>query len=245
MSEFGKVLDENSNKSKVSYGSDFIKINSEHSSVVRVMDASPETSVSHYVPKGHHAFPTANAGKGMSFMCPGKDCPICAWNKEQRSKNPTTKDVLNGRRVYTFNVLDRTPVVVCPSCGAEYYESGNSYPSECECGKDLSNTLPAPRNKIQIMQKGKKIIDQFKSFEQESELGDLREYDIKLDTRGQKTETVTTCIPRAKTKIDMKAVVGADWKDKLYDCKQAVAPLSVDAIKKILEGDDYYSVLKG
>jgi hypothetical protein len=247
MSEFGKTLDESNKRpsTKAKYGSDFIKIGSEHQTVIRVLDAKPEVSWSHFVPKGHHAFPNANAGKGMSFMCPGWDtCPICAWNKEQKKGDPKTKDVLNARKVYTFNVLDRTPVVTCPSCEAEHYESGNAYPSECECGADLSGVTPAPRNKLQIMQKGKRIIDQFKSFEEEPELGDLKEYDIKLDTRGKGSESMTTCVPKQKSKLDLKKLVGEDWQSKLYDCKQIVAPLPAEAITRILNGEDYYTVLK-
>ena len=246
MSEFGKTLDESNKRtsSRARYGSDFIKVTSDHQTVMRVLDTRPEVHWSHFVPKGHHAFPNANAGKGMSFMCPGwDDCPICAWNREQKKADPKTKDVLNARKLYTFNVLDRTSIAVCPSCEAEHYESGGSYPSECECGADLSEIEPKPRNKVQIMQKGKRIVDQFKSFEEEPELGDLREYDIKLDTRGKGSESMTTCVPKQKTKIDMTETLGEGWEDKLYDIKQVTSPLPADAIGRILNGEDYYTVL--
>jgi len=246
MSEFGKILDESSKRTttRARYGSDFIKVTSDHQTVIRVLDIRPEVQWSHFVPKGHHAFPNANAGKGMSFMCPGwDDCPICAWNRGQKKTDPKTKDVLNARKLYTFNVLDRTSIALCPSCEAEHYESGGSYPSECECGADLSKVEATPRNKIQIMQKGKRIVDQFKSFEEEPELGDLKNYDIKLDTRGKGSESMTTCVPKQKTEIDIVEAVGEDWKDKLYDIKQVTAPLSADAIERILNGEDYYTVL--
>jgi len=247
MSDFGKTLEESNKKGgKTRYGSDFIKINSDHPSVIRVLDAKPETSWSHFVPKGHHAFPQANAGKGMSFMCPGwDDCPICAYNRAQKEQDPKTKDTLNARRVYTFNVLDRTPVVVCPSCEAEYYENGGSYPSECECGAELANVDPTPRNRVQIMQKGKRIIEQFKSFEEEPELGNLRDYDIKLTTSGKGSETMTTCVPKQKTKIDYDVIFGENWEEEqLYDCAAIVKPLPVEAVNRILNGEDYYTVLK-
>lgn len=246
MSEFGKTLDESEKRTttRARYGSDFIKTTSEHQTVIRVLDTRPEVNWSHFVPKGHHAFPNANAGKGMSFMCPGwEDCPICAWNREQKKADPNTKDLLNARKLYTFNVLDRTPVAVCPSCEAEHYESGGSYPSECECGADLSAVEAKPRNKVQIMQKGKRIVDQFKSFEEEPEMGDLQEYDIKLDTRGKASETMTTCVPKQKTKVDLAETLGDDWEDKLYDIKQVTSPLPGEAVNRILQGEDYYTVL--
>ena len=246
MSEFGKTLDESNKRTstRARYGSDFVKVTSDHQTVIRVLDGKPEVNWSHFVPKGHHAFPNANAGKGMSFMCPGwDDCPICAWNRAQKKADPKTKDTLNARKLYTFNVLDRTPVVFCPSCEAEHYEAGGSYPTECECGADLSEAEARPRNKIQIMQKGKRIVDQFKSFEEEPELGDLKEYDIKLDTRGKGSESMTTCVPKQKTELDLAEVVGEGWEDKVYDIKQVTSPLPGDVIKRILNGEDYYTVL--
>lgn len=248
MSEFGKTLDESNKKvtTKTRYGSDFIRTTSDHQTVIRVIDDKPKVHWSHFVPKGHHAFPNANAGKGMSFRCPGwDDCPICAWNRQQKETNPTTKDTLNARKLYTFNVLDRTPVVICPICGAEHYNLVDAYPSECECGVDLSKVDAVPRNRIQIMQKGKRIIDQFKSFEEEPELGDLREYDVKLDTRGKGSDSMTTCIPKQKTVVDMAEVLGEGWEKKLYDVEQVISPLSADIINRILRGEDYYGVLKG
>ncbi len=247
MSEFGKTLDDSNKRvPRARYGSDFIKLTNEHQTVVRVLDTKPEVNWSHFVPRGHHAFPTANAGKGMSFMCPGwDDCPICTWNRAQKKNDPKTKDVLNARRLYTFNVLDRTPVVSCPSCEAEHYEVGGGYPSECECGADLSETEAGPRNKVQIMQKGKRIVEQLQSFEDEPELGDLREYDIKLDTRGQGSDSMTTCIPKQKTKIDIVDTLGEAWEDKVYDITQVTASLPTKSITRILAGEDYYTVLKG
>jgi hypothetical protein len=246
MSEFGKAVDQNNGKNKKTrFGTDFIKLSNEHQSVVRILDAKPEVSWSHFVPKAHHAFPKANNGKGMSFMCPGMDtCPICAWNKQQKSKDSKTKDVINASKKYTFNVLDRTSVKTCPSCGAEYYEIQNNYPDECECGEKLDKIEEAPRNKIQIMQKGKRVIDQLKALEEQKDFGDVREYDIRFHTMGQGTESMTTCIPSQKAKLDLVKILGKDWEEKKYNIKDVVTPLSAESISKILSGEDYYSVVK-
>lgn len=246
MSEFGKTLDDsNKRNTRARYGSDFVKVSSDHQTVIRILDSVPGVNWSHFVPKGHHAFPNANNGKGMSFMCPGWDeCPICIWNRKQKKADPKTKDTLNARKLYTFNVLDRTPVMTCPSCEAEHYEASGAFPGECECGASLSEVESGPRNKIQIMQKGMRIVEQFKSFEEEEELGDLREYDVKLDTRGKGSESMTTCVPKQKTSIDFAEVLGDDWKDKLYDIEQITSSLPTEAIDRILKGEDYYTVLK-
>jgi hypothetical protein len=246
MSEFGKTIEQSEKRTttRPKFGSDFIRISSEHETTLRILDEKPEVSWSHFVPKGHHAFPQANAGKGMSFICPGfQVCPICKWNQEQRKKDPKTKDVLNTRMVYTFNVLDRTPIVVCPSCEAQHYKIDGSYPAECECGADLKDVESTPKNKFQIMQKGKRIMDQIKALEADPDFGDLRGYDLKLTTRGKGSESMTSCVPKKKEKLDLKAVFGEDWEAKKYNVKDVVSPLPADAVGRILNGEDYYSVL--
>ena len=244
MSEFGKTVAENTRpRTKGRSGSDYIRTTSDHQTVIRVLDEKPVVTWSHFVPKQHHAFPKANNGKGMSVTCTGRDtCPICAWNAEQRKTDPKTKDVLNARQLYTFNVIDRTPVVTC-ECGNEHYEVNGTYPPTCECGKSLTNISSKPRNKIQIMQKGKRIIEQFQSFEEEPELGDLRNYDVKLDTRGKGSESMTTCVPKQKSKLDLAKILGADWETKKYDVAATVAPLEPEQVSRILNGEDYATVL--
>lgn len=231
---------------RVSTGADYIKLTSEHPTIIRVLDAKPVVSWSHFVPKKHSAFPNANSGKGMSFICPGISiCPICEWNKQQKAKEDKPKNLLGSRKVFTFNVLDRTPVVVCPSCGAEYYESSTGFPEECSsdgCGTSLVDVEPQPRNKIQIFQKGVMVLNQFISFEEE--FGDINSYDIKLDTRGTADQSNTICVPKPAVELDLEEVLGKDWQDQLYNIPERVKPMDVSNIERILGGEDYYSVFK-
>ena len=206
-------------RDRASAGSDYVRLNSEHATVIRILDKEPVQSWSHYVPKKHTAFPNANNGKGMSFICPGMNvCPICSWNKEQKNKEEKPKNLLNSRKIYTFNVLDRTVVVACASCGAEYYENKDGYPEDCsnpDCNASLVDTDPSPRNKVQIFQKGIRVTEQFIAFE--AEFGDVVNYDIKLDTRGTGDQSATICIPKPPTPLDLAEVLGEDWKDKLFN----------------------------
>ena len=203
-------------------------------------------SWSHFVPKKHTAFPNANSGKGMSFMCPGMDiCPICEWNKAQRAKEHNPRNLLNSRKVFTFNVIDRTPVITCPSCGSEYYESKNGFPEECsnsDCNASLEGIEPAPRNKIQIFQKGVRIAEQFIAFEKE--FGDVNSYDIKLDTRGTGDQSFTICVPKPPKALNLDKILGEGWKDRVYNIKEIVKPIEVGGIKRILDGEDFYTVVK-
>jgi hypothetical protein len=245
MSEFSEtVKDSKVSKPRVTFSSDFIRITEDHQTTVRVLDAKPEIRWSHWIPPKHHAFPNVNASKGISIICPGLEiCPICLWNKEQKSSDPKTKDLLRARKIYTFNVLDRTPVITCTNCEAEHYEmKGAGYAEECNCGASLTDVEPAPRNKVQIMQKGIRIVDQLIAFEEEPDLGDVSTYDIKMDTRGKGGDAMTTCIPKQKTDLDLAGILGEEWETKKYDIKQTVAPLVPEQIMKILEGESYYNV---
>lgn len=245
MSEFKDAVESSRvAKQKVTFGSDYLRITDEHQTVIRVLDNKPEIRWSHWIPPNHHAFPSSNAGKGISIVCPGWDaCPICEWNKAQKAKDKDTKDLLRARKIYTFNVLDRTPVVNCASCSAEYYEiKGTGFPTSCACGENLP-TESQPRNKIQILQKGIRLIDQLIAFEDEPDLGEITGYDIKIDTRGKGGEAMSTCIPKQKSKLDLKKVLGEGWEDKKYNVAQVMSPLDTEKISKILGGEGYYNVV--
>lgn len=250
MGEFSDVIKESNKpreKREFSTGSDFIRFTKNHTTIVRVLDKVPFVSWSHFVPKRHVAFPNTNAGKGMSFMCPGRDiCPICEWNKQQTSGGEKPKNLLNSRRVYTFNVLDRTPVVNCPSCSSEYYEENQSgFPDECSnpsCGVSLVDVEAAPRNKIQVFQKGIRVVDQFISFE--NEFGNIDSYDIKLDTRGSGDSISTVCVPKQPVELNLEEIIGENWEEKLYNIKELCKPMDPERIKRILDGEDFFSVVK-
>lgn len=248
MGKFSQVIKESSApmQSNLRTGSDFVKLTNKHQTVIRVIDTEPKVSWSHWVPQGHHAFPACNAGKGMSFICPGLDvCPICLFNKAQKAKDPKTTDLLKARRVYTFNVLDRTTTLVCPNCQVEHYEEANSFPATCgNCNASLSDVTPEPRNKIKIMQKGRRIADQFTAFEEEPDLGDVTGYDIKMDTRGKGTESMTTCIPKSPVALDYDTILGEGWEENKYKIDEVAAALTPEKITRVLSGEDYYIVAK-
>lgn len=217
----------------VRYTSDFLKVTDEHRTIIRVLDDTPVTAWSHFV-KGNKTFPMANKGKGISIICPGMDiCPICIWNKTQEAK-----DQLKSRKVFAFNVLDRTPVITCPTCGVEHYDKiGTSYSPICECGADISKVKPAARNKVQIFQKGVRVTEQISTFEEE--YGNVTKYDIKLDTKGKLQEATTVLVPKQESKLDFVVE-----KDSMFDIETSLKPLRPDQIKRILDGEGYFDVAK-
>ncbi|MFH1668009.1 MAG: hypothetical protein ABH884_03245 [Candidatus Komeilibacteria bacterium] len=225
---------------RITYGSDYVKLTNEHMTVIRVLDETPKVVWKHYIPRGH--FTNANNGKGMSIICDRPGCVICEMNKgldDDRKKMKASKR-------WIFNVLDRTPVIVCPNCGAEYYETKGGYPQTCTNridGGDCRTTLPeepSPRNKIQILERGRTLVDQL--VEYEDEFGSLDTYDIKLSTKGTGTDTRTTCLPQPQSDLNLDEIVGEGW--KLYDTEEIIKPLPQEVVQAILDGKSYYDAMK-
>jgi len=231
---FSEVVQKNMSSKNVTFSKDFLQLTDEHKTIIRVLDEKPHTFKQHYVPEGHKAFPNVNKGKGMSITCPGYDtCPICNWNKSQEKANR-----LKLSTKFAFNVLDRTPVITCPKCNAEHYDKAGVFTTECHCGQSFAGIEPKPRNKVQIMQKGIKIMDQLITFEKE--FGPLGEYDVKCDTRGKSKGAVTVCIPKPPESLDL-----SQYAADRYNIVDSTKPLTTSQINSILEGKNYFDVVQG
>jgi len=237
------VTEESKPKPKVTFGSDYVRITSQHQTVLRVVDDAPTKSWQHFVPKGHKGFPNANNGNGIGVMCSGQNtCPVCAWNKSLPTDD---SGLLKVRPVYSFNVIDRTPVKACPTedCGYVAYYENDTWVEDCPtCGADLTSVVSAPKDKVQIMQKGITVIKQLATFEQDDDLGDLSGYDVKFDTRGTGKDSVTTCIPKPSSE-SVADILGDNWKEQLYDVKEVTTPLAPADTKRILDGETFYNVV--
>ena len=91
-----------------------------------------------------------------SFACLGSDCPVCKTNKQIKFENPKSYSTVPGynspsHRHYC-NVLDKTVVKVCPSCGYEVVaDLAGIYPATChKCNAFITDVTPAPSNKIKV-----------------------------------------------------------------------------------------------
>ena len=242
MSNFSEIIRQSSEAKKPRTGSDFVKLADDHQTIIRILDESPVVSWSHWVPKGHKDYPLANNGRGISIMCPGgSTCPICAYNAKLKVMDPKDPNLIKARKVFSTNVLDRTPVVTCPSCGLEHYKAKNKWPTECECGEDLTNVEPAPREKFQILQKGITLFGQFEAFENDPDFGDLREYDIKIDVRGSGKDSMITCTPKQHAEVDIKSLITDT--NKPFNIEEIVKPLNPDQITSIIEGSSFFDVV--
>lgn len=233
---FGDVIDKSNKRIRAS--SDFVKLTSDRKIVLRVLDDTPVVCWQHFVSAGHKGFPNVNKGKGMGIICPGKDsCPVCKWNSDK-----TKEEQIRSRKIYTFNVLDRSVVKTCPSCGEEFYGKKNKFPAACTCGESMSEIVPEPRNKIMLMQKGIKIADQIREIQEE--FGeDLTDRDITIETRGSGNETSSVCIVDQASFIDFTAILGDDWENQKFNLGEVTAPYPIEVIGRVLNGESFFEVM--
>lgn len=112
--------------------------------LVRIL-GQPKKQYVHYVP----------ASKA-TVKCLGDECPFCAVNKQLMMENPkdyNKKTGWNARQPrHYLNVLDRTLVKVCPSCGTENKKGVNGlYQSTCsQCQAFISGVEEKVSNKIKV-----------------------------------------------------------------------------------------------
>lgn len=65
---------------------------------IRILDAEPKAIWVHWLAN-------ANKGKGLSVVCLGKDCPMCAKYRYDKANNVNTRDRLS--RQFVINVYNR------------------------------------------------------------------------------------------------------------------------------------------
>jgi len=84
-----------------------------------------------------------------SILCLGESCPICQNNAKIRAENPKSFRNIRGyipiQNRYVVNVLDRTPVVIDPETGDEYYARQGKFPTVSDDGeRSLAKIEPRP-----------------------------------------------------------------------------------------------------
>lgn len=161
-------------------------------SVIRILNESAIKKMIHYV-------------RRVSLECLGEDCPICMSNGKIIRDNPENfrqaKSYYPRRPRFFCNVLDRTPVKLCPKCGKANKAINNVFPMVCgACQENIVPVAVRPLEKIKVLIKGPELFEQFNGFEtnMQNEKGEpmrLQDYDFILNVSGTGQETKTQAIP--------------------------------------------------
>ncbi len=180
-------------------------------------------------------------GYRFSLRCPGAEaCPICQRNR-QVNFNREHPDFHPLSRRYRLNVLNLTPVKRCPSCNA-------LYPAESElltctadgCGASLEGVEATPMNEVQILERGRTLMEQFKAFETvphaiTGEKMPVQAYPFMLIATGSGKEMKITLQQQAPREIT------EDY--ELFDLEAEGLMLSTEEIEHIIEGGSFKDVI--
>jgi len=179
-----------------------------------------------------------------TVKCLDEECPYCKLNRQLILENPDDYKNQKGwnpklRRHY-FNVLDRTPVKVCPNCGVETKKGINGlYTQACgECGTFISGVSESPSNKIKVTNLSETNGVRLNAFQQSvldeggNHLG-LENFDILfLVTRTAEGRKDITPVPLPGNKDILDHV----QEDQLYDLDKAVIALNPNEMLDLQRG---------
>jgi ribosomal protein L37AE/L43A len=176
----------------------------------------------------------------LTIACLGEECPICQSNRTiylADTKNfRNNKGYFSKSDRYTLNVLDRTMVKICPSCGEENKRQGNSYTPTCSsCQTLIASVAEAPSNKVKLLQLSRTAAEQLNSIETTMVDKDrnpipLTAYDIVFSVSMTNGKKVSTPIPATQNN-DVIAIP----KEQLLD-KNVTIRLTVAEVRDLLKG---------
>ncbi len=199
--------------------------------IVQILDEHPTEVSTHWM--------ADSSGRKLGFTCPGLSlCPACQRNN-QIQWNREHPDYVSKSRRYRLNVLDLTPITVCPECGAEYY--GSATPEVCSvdgCNKELGSVEPIESKTVKVLEKGPKFMQQLNALDSEEHplVGErlrIWEFPIKIIARGSGLDMVTIVHPlMPRDDIDF------DEYEKL-DLHEIGLQLEPEEIEYLLEGGTY------
>lgn len=197
---------------------------------IRIIDTAEEAAkfYTHYV-------------KGVSIKCLGDDCPICKNNTRIYAENPESYRDVPGwsprQERFAVNVLDKTPVKICPNCQAEVKKHGTGFLPVCpKCNQPIVEVKEAPLNKIKVLSKGVTVADLLNGIDEsildaDGEKIGINNFDIVLYVAGSgKTQTISP-IPLA----DKRDTPEYNVADK-FDLDNVAIELNPEEISSLLKG---------
>jgi len=181
-------------------------------------------------------------GKSLTIKCLDEDCPICQANARIKTERPTdyfTNSAYFGRSERHYvNVLDRTPVKICPSCQTENKQDlSRKFPPTCtECDTFLTNVQATVSDKVKVLNLSKTLADSINGYSQSvcdaegNPLG-VHNFDLMLmvTKTGDKKNPVVYPVPENNDKVEVP-------EENYYDLEKAIITLTAEEITNVLRG---------
>jgi len=195
--------------------------------IIRILEDTATKFYTHYI-------------NNSTVQCLGDDCPVCQNNRVIYTAHPDdfrdVKGYSSKVQKFLINVMDRTLVKVCPTCGAENAKAGNAFPVTCSCGVVIAPVTETPSNTIKVLGKGVTVFEQFNAFEEtildvNNNPVPLTAFDIVLTVSGAGRLTKVVAIPMTN-RMD---VIEFN-KEDLYKLDDGVPKLTHEEIAELQRG---------
>jgi hypothetical protein len=183
-------------------------------------------------------------------LCLEDECPICKNNFKLMTEFPDNFREVKGwsrrNERYAVNVLDRTMVKICPSCGTEIKKESGTFPAICTkkgCNAVIANVPETKLDKVKVISKGPTFKDQIVALNTSvlDDVGNpipITNYDITVNIKGTGKETVMTLIPYP----NKNEPVDID-ESKLYDLTKTVLTLTAPELVELQQGISVKDIL--
>lgn len=199
--------------------------------IIRVLEPQALMKWTHYINR-------------MTVACLGEDCPICEHNKKLIFENKENFRQQSGyyakTRKYFVNVLDRTPVKICPKCGHEIKLMAS--PVCPSCNTLVVNVEVTLLNKVRVLSKGATLFDVLNAldmytFNEKKEPIGITNFDIMFIVSGQGKEQKINAMP---TQVMDKVTVP---QEALFDLSKCLIVLTPDELISLSKGVQLRDIL--
>lgn len=189
----------------------------------------------HYIPR----FKT-------SIACLGSECPICENNRQLYAENPGKKwneipGLVSTSEKYAINILDRTPVKVCPNtaCQSEVKaDLTGTFPPSCpKCKTIVTGVDITISDKVKVLTLNRTNAEETgkQELSQLDERGEPKpvtsyDFDVLVVAKGEKREMFPPqANPSRNDPVDVP-------EELFFDCTQAIVRLTPDEMLEHLKG---------
>jgi hypothetical protein len=189
---------------------------------------------------------------GGGVECLGDACPQCKLNRQivddiggdqQEAYREASKvEGFVARQARgAVNVLDRTPIKVCPNCQTENRPANNVFLAACSsCGQLITDTNPTVTNNIKVFSRAASVFEQINDLDaavldKEGEPVGVTNFDINLHVVGNNTVPVPS---------DNRDEVTFN-EEELYDLESVAINLTHDEMQKRMKGTSFKEIYQG
>jgi hypothetical protein len=190
---------------------------------------------------------------GSGVKCLGENCPQCKQNEQivadiggdpQEAYKKASKDKVEGfssrQARGAVNVLDRTPIKVCPNCQTENRPSNNVDAVVCSnCATSLVDVEPVVTNRIKVFSRAASVFEDINDLDtavldENKEPRGIRNFDVLLHVVGNNT------VPVPSNNYD--AVEFNE--DGLFDLERVVINFSAEEMLQRMGGMSFSEIYK-